>query len=278
MRATELEGLSEDYEESDVIVEQQDSVLESDWSESIPPSKEAKKEFSPLWDEDEFEGFEANQEQPASSSSKDVSKPSRKPFGPPNRRKRSIFLKQDSYKWEMLGLIALVVYLLNIYWGKRQNEAIALSWIKAFVSKGSILEKNFSMVGGVDQDEEVLMKESCAEFKLYASGRRYCQGVLITLFLRSRQDLLSMVFHLISPRPETLEVDVFMNDMDMGPMVCLLTSPKLAKSLVRENRDLDIYAREIGVKQIPNWPTEKVSVWTESPDFFYDLMVSHTNV
>eukprot|EP00210_Caulerpa_lentillifera_P009504 g9064.t1 len=270
---TELEGLTDEYEDTEVVIEGELTTQESDWSESVPPTKEAKKELSPLWDEDEFEGFESESQPIGKESVRTESTGGGKPYGPVNRRKKSIFKKQESYKWEVFGLVVLLVYLANIYWGKLQNEAIALAWAKTFVSEGSLLAMNFSMLGGVDQDKEVLLKESCAEFKFYASGRRYCQGMLITLNLRSRQDLLAWLFHLISPQPDTLDVDVYMNEMDMGPMVCLLTSPKLAKGFIRENQDVEIYAREIPVKQIPRWPMERVSVWTESSDLFYDLMV-----
>lgn len=59
----------------------------------------------------------------------------------------------------------------------------------------------------------------------------------------------------------------------MAPMVCVLASPKDIKLLLRENEDIKIYAREIPVKQLPKWPKDKINVWTELPDLFYDLMV-----
>ena len=59
----------------------------------------------------------------------------------------------------------------------------------------------------------------------------------------------------------------------MGPMVVVLASPKQLKVLLRENGDIGIYAHEIPVKQLSKWPLDKVNVWTESPDVFYDLMV-----
>ena len=42
-----------------------------------------------------------------------------------------------------------------------------------------------------------LIKESPFVFRLYATGRRYCTGLLATLELKRRQDLFSMLLALV---------------------------------------------------------------------------------
>lgn len=205
------------------------------------------------------------------------------------RPRQSIWKKQESYTKELIGVGLLVIYLLNVLWGKIQNERLALSWARTFVAEGSIIQKNFALVGTGDEREgDVLTKESHACFKFYASGRRYTQALLATLDLKARQDLFSLGLYTVLSKNDTIEFTVsfsfrfcdsmiaqaILNDADMGPMVCVLASPKDLKLLLRENEDITTYAREIPVKQIPKWPLDKVNVWTESPDVFYDLMVS----
>jgi len=190
------------------------------------------------------------------------------------RPRQSIWKKQDSYTKELFGLAILVLYVLNILWGKIQNESLALAWASTFVAEGSILEKNFALIGtGESQNGDVLMKEAHDCFKFYASGRRYTQALLATIDLKGRQDLLSMAMYTVLSKTDTIDITAFLNDEDMGPMVCVLASPKHLKSLLRENEDITTYAREIPVKQIQKWPLDKVNVLTESPDMFYDLMV-----
>lgn len=44
------------------------------------------------------------------------------------------------------------------------------------VKEGGVLDRNFALLGpGDTRAGEVLLKESMHEFKLWASGRRYCQ-------------------------------------------------------------------------------------------------------
>ena len=123
-------------------------------------------------------------------------------------RRRSIWKKQESYTKELMALFALAVYLVNILFGKRLNESIAAAWADAFASEGSILEKNFALLGVDDVEGEMMLKETCHIFKFYASGRRYCQGLLATLDLKARQDLVSIAFSTLTAKQDTLDIDV----------------------------------------------------------------------
>ena len=131
-------------------------------------------------------------------------------------RKRSIWKKQESYTKELIALFVLVGYLVNIMFGKRLNESIAAAWTDAFASEGSILEKNFALLGVDDVEEEMMLKETHNIFKFYASGRRYCQGLLATLDLKARQDLVSMAFSTLTAKQDTLDIDVCGFWTDMG--------------------------------------------------------------
>jgi len=276
LASEEFEGFVDEDEEAleEVTVESairlqvsQSTDLEFELSVERPNDKEADTSYTSTgsWDADEFEGFEKSQREELTLLS-DVNAGL--------RRKQSIWKKQESYTREMIGIALLTIYLLNVLWGKIQNESLALAWARTFVAEGSIMEKNFALLGAGDaQDGDVLTKESHASFKFYASGRRYTQALLATLDLKARQDLLALALFALLSKTDTIDLTAFLNDEDMGPMVCVLASPKMLKALLRENEDIKTYTREIPVKQIPKWPLDKVNVWTESPDMFYDLMV-----
>lgn len=68
---------------------------------------------------------------------------------------------------------------------------------------------------------QVMERVSNSEFKLYATGRRFCSHLNATLSLRKRQDLLSMAMYQINPRPDVLDVEVAMSEGAMPPMVSL---------------------------------------------------------
>lgn len=273
----EFEGFSEEDEETAEEQTKVDPVrfevprsaeLEFEVHEDKSSEKESERRTDTTtssWDVDEFEGFERLHKD-------DTRTPTDVRAG--IRPRQSIWKKQESYTKELVGIGLLVIYLLNILWGKIQNERLALSWARMFVAEGSIIQKNFALVGtGDEQEGDVLTKESHSCFKFYASGRRYTQALLATLDLKARQDLLSLGLYTVLSKNDTIDFTAILNDADMGPMVCVLASPRDLRLLLRENEDITTYAREIPVKQIPKWPLDKVNVWTESPDVFYDLMV-----
>lgn len=79
---------------------------------------------------------------------------------------------------EIVCISFLVMFGINFFTGKRENENIALAWATKFATKDSIFEKNFSLLGvGEGDDSPLLLKEGQNVFKFYASGRRYCQGM-----------------------------------------------------------------------------------------------------
>ena len=48
---------------------------------------------------------------------------------------------------EMALVVLLLVYLLNIFVGRRANTLVARAFVKAFCKEGGAIEKNFSLVG-----------------------------------------------------------------------------------------------------------------------------------
>jgi hypothetical protein len=75
-----------------------------------------------------------------------------------------------------------------------------MSWAAKFAARDPIFEKSFSLLGiGEGEDSPLLLREGQAVFKFYASGRRYCRGLLATMELKSREDLLSRIYNMVVP-------------------------------------------------------------------------------
>lgn len=66
---------------------------------------------------------------------------------------------------------------------------------------------------------QVMERVSNSEFKLYATGRRFCSHMSAKLALRRRQDLLSLLLYQVVPRPDVVDIEVAMSEGAMPPMV-----------------------------------------------------------
>ncbi|KAF2319928.1 hypothetical protein GH714_020606 [Hevea brasiliensis] len=164
--------------------------------------------------------------------------------------KPNTFLKkQQSYTVEIVCVSFLIMFIINYFTGKRENENLALSWAAKFATKDSIFEKNYSLLGvGEGDDSPLLLKEGQNVFKFYASGRRYCQGLLATMELKSRHDLIARIYNMIVPCKDEITFE-------------------------KEVRDLQRFA--VIVAQPPSgrrWVSEELGVISESKEVAGDLI------
>eukprot|EP00193_Tetraselmis_chui_P013432 CAMPEP_0177787980 /NCGR_PEP_ID=MMETSP0491_2-20121128/21835_1 /TAXON_ID=63592 /ORGANISM="Tetraselmis chuii, Strain PLY429" /LENGTH=457 /DNA_ID=CAMNT_0019309473 /DNA_START=276 /DNA_END=1649 /DNA_ORIENTATION=- len=177
---------------------------------------------------------------------------------------------------EAAALAFLVIYVINFFIGKSKNEEIALAWANTFCTPGAIMERNFSLLGTGDTEEgEIMMKESHSLFKFYASGRRYCQGMLASLDLKRRQDLLSYLLHAVFPKDDTLEVEVYMNEACMPPLVMALGHTRQAREAFRGRKDVSQYAKLVSLRdRLPKFDADHFACYSESKDVAADLLLS----
>ncbi|KAK8938784.1 hypothetical protein KSP39_PZI011359 [Platanthera zijinensis] len=138
-----------------------------------------------------------------------------------------------SYVIEVVCISFLIVFAINFFIRKRQNELIALCCASQFAAKDSIFDKNFSLLGTGDgkEDAPLLLKEGQNVFKFYASGRRFCQGLLATMELRCRHDLISRLTDLLFSNKDTITFEVVMNDDATDHVVLAVARNKMAKSM-----------------------------------------------
>nr|VDD40288.1 unnamed protein product [Brassica oleracea] len=241
-----------------------------------PPTQTGSNKPSPtsfdFWDEDEFEGLPEDEptEIPspiASESPSDPQVPDPEDTDTPKKKKLS------SYTVEIVCVSILIAYLTNYFLGKRDNESLALSWASKFGLKDAIFEKNFSLLGvGEGDDSPLLLKEATNVFRFYASGRRYCHGMLATLELKSRHDLISRLFNCVVPCKDEISFEVYMNDEGMDHVVFALARKKAAKGMFKEMRDLQRFGGMVAAPGGRKWVAEELAVVSESKEVAGDMI------
>ncbi|URE42024.1 hypothetical protein MUK42_16115 [Musa troglodytarum] len=287
--AADFEGFDPDGDDLDVDLDTTAETLES--ATPAPPatslSGASSQEShhgppavpsppSDLWDEDEFEGIppavRPPDHHPDSAADDDSTLPSSKPVelsSPPSPP-----LSLRSYFLEIACVTFLICFAFNYFHGKRRNEAIALAWAAKFAVKDSIFDKNFSLLGtGDGNDTPLLLKEGQDVFKFYASGRRYCQGMLATMELLSRHDLISRAVHLVLSKKDTITFEVVMNEDAMDHVVLALARKKTAKMMHKEERDLQRFASPVVAPPAGRkWVADELMVVAESKEVAGDLI------
>ncbi|GFY94705.1 hypothetical protein Acr_10g0000900 [Actinidia rufa] len=227
------------------------------------------------WDEDEFEGLPVEKPSETEKEKSVDSDPNSNP-DPESKTNEEPKIQSvsRSYIVEILCGWFLVMFVINFFTGKRENENIALAWATKFAGKDSIFEKNFSLLGIGDgkDDSPLLLKEGQNVFRFYASGRRYCQGLLATMELQSRHDLISRLFNLVVPCKDEITFEVYMNDEAMDHVVFALAKKKAAKTMQKEVRDLQRFAGLVSPPSGRKWAVEDLAVVSESKEVAGDLV------
>ncbi|KAI6701733.1 hypothetical protein NL676_016057 [Syzygium grande] len=240
-------------------------------TQSQDPQKPSSTSFD-FWDEDEFEGLPVV-EQPADPI--EVAQDGAGPSDPTPDLKLASKDKPTwrSYTVEIACVSFLVMFGINFFVGKRENENIALAWATKFATKDSIFEKNFSLLGvGEGDDSPLLLKEGQNVFKFYASGRRFCQGLLATMELKSRHDLISRMYNLIVPCRDEISFEVYMNDDAMDHVIFAVAKKKAAKGMQKEVRDLQRFAGLLSPPGGRKWVADELAVISESKEVAGDLI------
>jgi len=243
-----------------------------------PPSDLPKSSTPPstttfdFWDDDEFEGlptqphpdFQVPTTDPQSTDNTNTTASDNQNFKPQPR----------SFTVEIFCGSFLIMFALNYFTGKKENENIALSWASQFAAKDSIFEKNFSLLGIGDggDDTPLLLKEGQTTFKFYASGRRYCQGLLATMELKSRHDLIARIYNMVVPSKDEITFEVYMNDDAMDHVVFAMARKKAAKAMHKDYRDLQRFATIVTPPTSRKWVSDDLAVISESREVASDLI------
>ncbi|KAD3067388.1 hypothetical protein E3N88_35268 [Mikania micrantha] len=191
-------------------------------SDHGPPTPQSDSDLPPkttsfdYWDEDEFEGFPTEVTQPDVTSESEVTAvPADSVLTEPDEKVRvsepiSLIRRIRLYVIEIICVCFLITFTINYFTGRKENETLALAWVATFATRNSIFEKNFSLLGvGEGDDSPLLLKEGQNVFKFYASGRRFCEGLVATMDLKSRHDLIARLYNMIVPCKDEIVFEVF---------------------------------------------------------------------
>nr|GEV85928.1 hypothetical protein CTI12_AA198100 [Tanacetum cinerariifolium] len=230
------------------------------------------------WDEEEFEGLPQPEKPKIEPGHNDYSDSVQnnepelvetvKPSQPVPLTKRI-----KSYIIEIFCLFFLVLFSVNYFLGKKANESLALAWATKFATRGTIFDKNFSLLGVGDNegdDAPLLLKEGQNVFKFYASGRRYCQGLVATMELKSRHDLIASMYNVFVPCKDEIRIDVYMNDDSMDHVVFALGKKKGVKVMNKEMRDLQRFGSVLASSK--KWIADELAVVSELKEVAADLV------
>ncbi|XP_010482292.1 PREDICTED: uncharacterized protein At5g49945-like isoform X1 [Camelina sativa] len=243
------------------------------------PESDTEPQSTPFeyWDEDEFEGLPTEVETlesplitenittHADSKTLDLNTSSEAQDDATSTTDPLMKKKTKSYAVEIACVCFLIALTINYFVGKRENERLALAWAAKFASKDTIFQKNFSLLGVSEgEDSPLLLKESLNVFKFYASGRKYCHGLLATMELKSRHDLISRLFNLVVPCKDEITFEVYMNEETMDQVVCAIVRKKAVKTMIKETKDLRRVALILPFGR--KWVSEELAVISESKE------------
>mmetsp|Transcript_13905 Transcript_13905/g.44512 ORF Transcript_13905/g.44512 Transcript_13905/m.44512 type:complete len:323 (+) Transcript_13905:88-1056(+) len=161
------------------------------------------------------------------------------------------------------ALALLAVYLTVFLLGWRANRRVVARWARANIG---LLHGDFAAIGIEPAPErQVLLEgdlldpcssgiarmESARRYKIYATGRRFCRGLLVELDLRPRQDLLALVYSMLSSWEDVLSMDIPMNHADMGPFVFAVLPASEVFDLAKKLPDVAVFARPVPLELLP---------------------------
>lgn len=146
---------------------------------------------------------------------------------------------------------------------------MAKAWAKLYATPGSIFDKHFIMTAGEDGE----LTQDGSVYKFYAKGRRHCEGVLATLNLGARDNLLNLIWSLLSPSDDTMDVEVYMNETSMPQIVLAVGTPKASRQLLSNCNDVKKFTRRLNINSeaTRGWPNARLCVMAEHSSIFTDL-------
>ncbi|KAJ2945491.1 hypothetical protein O0L34_g302 [Tuta absoluta] len=214
-------------------------------------------EFEHFHDPEEFEGFQDTTPRTAEQPKITISKV------PIMVRPR-----WDAYWLEGILCCLLASYALAYVVGRAKNTSIATNFLKLHKP---LLDDNFTLVGETGSDIVVgddstrgWRREAEHCFTMWCSGRLCCEGMLLTLKLIKRQDLVHQLIGVVRPSPDTLLARIEL-DKEGDPFVLCVAQKKIATRLSKEMQDLSVFCPERRPGDKHGLPTT-LSVMSESAE------------
>ncbi len=184
---------------------------------------------------------------------------------------------RQTYEMEMIAASAAMVYIVMFLWGSRRNKAIAEEFLDTM---RPWLAKQFAEVGVSGDEGSQMTKVSANEYRIFSTGRRNCEGMLVTLQLAPRQDLIALLVSIAVPSWWADAVLVEFPLSDMQPFVFAALPARTSKAEHRDTPDLRdlaaVVAKPTGITGVKAKPSQLSSftMVTDCPEVLGSLLTS----
>lgn len=186
----------------------------------------------------------------------------------------------DSYLYEIIAVIGIVLLILNYRVGCQKNSALLGGFAKA---TGPFLAKNFAWVAdGAELKSSALLSnpeettrlfevESANSFKLRLTGRKSARFATVAVSTRRRQDFLaSALCALFWPEKDRFCLEVALADL-MPRGVLYVVRSRAAKKLLGEFEDMKRLCRRLNMAGLP----EYLAAYSETEELVNAVMDSY---
>jgi len=189
------------------------------------------------WDPEEFDTSEPVNEQ-VFNENKVNTKSNLKILNVPRGSKN-----WTNYYVEIFIMIMAGLYLINYIVGSSKNHNIAAAWLQ---THSSFLKSQFELVGDDPTNQNAvstnqLIKESEHSYVLWCSGRNLCEGMLTTIKMIKRQDIVSNVWNYVSGTNNCDQILIQTTLTSMDPYVFCIGNKKSLINLQKNYTDVSLY-------------------------------------
>jgi len=172
------------------------------------------------------------------------------------------------YTIEIIYIVVIILYGLNYWYGSRKNLQIANKWLD---SVKDVLENNFTSFAG---ERMKLTKETSNVFKLICTGRVNTLGMQVTITLRKRHDLLSLILEFFWKSSDEIKIDVALNEEGLDSFVFGLVKSRDAKKFIKANPDLTELSKLVSNDRLssPSNTLTNFTVYSEFEDVISEIL------
>ncbi|CAD8101539.1 unnamed protein product [Paramecium sonneborni] len=160
------------------------------------------------------------------------------------------FVKQlpNNYPYECIGFLVFLFYIFMYITGNTTNKKLALKFASTTYD---FFKSNFTQVGVTNKENGPLLQSiSSNSFGFMAQGRNNLNCLAVTIDLKKRQDLLSMLFFsFIWPERDTITIDIPLSSIPQ-PICFALVKKRDAKSYKEANLDLKYLCEKLSIDKI----------------------------
>ncbi|CAD8199861.1 unnamed protein product [Paramecium pentaurelia] len=153
-----------------------------------------------------------------------------------------------NYPYECIGFILFLFYIFMYITGNTTNKKLALKFASTTYD---FFKTNFTYVGVTNKENGPLLQSiSSNSFGFIAQGRNNLNCLAVTIDLKKRQDLLSMLFFsFIWPERDTITIDIPIAATPQ-PICFALVKKRDAKSYKEANIDLKYLCEKLSIEKI----------------------------